>query len=196
LAVAVLATAGAFWIAGAGVFLSPADQVTDAERVARARAYDAATPIDASALPPLEAMGEVQRMGLDGADALKLQDDLRRSVASAQDVGVPAVRDVPATARTAAVAPPMRLVRLTLWDTHADDGDVVRIRSIGYSRDVAISRTPATIAIPMREGDVVRLLGVRDGGGGITIGVSHESVPLPLPLMSEGQELTLPLKLR
>jgi hypothetical protein len=86
----------------------------------------------------------------------------------------------------------VRLVQLTLWDTHDQDGDVVAIVSAGYRREVLLTNAPQTIVIPVDDGAQVQIVGVRDGGGGITLGVRGSDSQVLLPIMSEGQTLTLP----
>ena len=91
----------------------------------------------------------------------------------------------PAHART-------RLAWITLWDTDAEDGDVVRIESNGLSRTITLSKQPLTIAVPVPADSVVKVSGVRDGeGGGITVGFASGAARAVFPIMSVGQTLGL-----
>ncbi len=92
---------------------------------------------------------------------------------------------MPAAART-------RLAWVTLWDTDAEDGDVVRIESNGLSRTITLSKQPLTIAVPVPADSVIKVIGVRDGeGGGITVGFASGAARAVFPIMSVGQTLGL-----
>ena len=88
----------------------------------------------------------------------------------------------------------VRLAWVTVWDNEAEDGDVVRISSEGYSVQVALLNRPTTVIIPAPAGGKFAITGVRDGGGGITVGVKTVSGEIPFPPMAPGQTLTLPIK--
>jgi len=90
-------------------------------------------------------------------------------------------------------ARPIGMTLITLWDTDAVDGDVVRVVSAGYEIDVTLAKAPLTIAVPIPPLGVVNIVGLRDGGGGITAGVAIAGRPLELPVMSVGQVLGLPV---
>jgi hypothetical protein len=82
---------------------------------------------------------------------------------------------------------------ITVWDYRDEDGDVVRIVSSGYSRTVPIVNQQVTLALPMPTGGVVNVIGVHDGHGGITLGVSSGAMPVSLPVMTEGQIIGVPV---
>ena len=69
----------------------------------------------------------------------------------------------------------------------------MRLDSGGYSRTVTLSHAPIAFAIPAPPDGVFRLTGVHDGGGGITVGASSGQNSIPLPLMSVGQVLGIPV---
>ena len=86
-----------------------------------------------------------------------------------------------------------RLVWLTLWDTHAEDGDVVLVSSEGLQQIVPIVHGKTRVAIPAPSTGVVNVTGVKDGGGGITIGVLSGSSRVRVPIMREGQVIGIPV---
>lgn len=86
----------------------------------------------------------------------------------------------------------LQLVWIRLWDTDAEDGDVVRIDSAGYSRTVNLTKRGDTFAVPVAADGLVRVTGIKDGdGGGITVGLASGSSQAVFPIMSEGQVLGL-----
>lgn len=85
------------------------------------------------------------------------------------------------------------LVELSLWDTHAPDGDVVRITSAGYSREVLLSKTPMLVYVPGSGSGVIQITGMQDGGGGITLAVKGAQQSILMPIMSVGQTISLPV---
>lgn len=87
----------------------------------------------------------------------------------------------------------LRLVSIMLWDTHAADGDVVAIVSGGYRREVGLTKAPQPVTFPVDNASTVQIIGVRDGGGGITLGVQGSSQAVVMPIMSEGQVISLPI---
>lgn len=88
--------------------------------------------------------------------------------------------------------PQLRLVRITLWDTDAEDGDEVRIESQGYSRLVKLTKAPTMLVVPVPSAGTLNVVGVRDGeGGGITVGLASGASRAVFPVMSEGQVLGL-----
>lgn len=85
------------------------------------------------------------------------------------------------------------LAWVTLWDTDAMDQDVVRLESDGYSYTVTLSKSAVTVAVPVPQTGVINVTGVRDGGGGITVGIMSGSNRVALPLMSEDQVIGIPV---
>lgn len=89
----------------------------------------------------------------------------------------------------------VKLIWIRLWDTDAEDGDVVRIDSAGYSRVVRLTKHGDTFAVPVSGDDVIRVTGIKDGdGGGITVGLASGSSRAVFPIMSEGQVLGLKVR--
>ncbi len=87
-----------------------------------------------------------------------------------------------------------KLVYVTLWDDVAVDGDVVRLSSNGLSIDVPLTNVPVRVAIPAPPQGVVNLIGVRDGGGGITVAVLSGTAKVPLPSLAPGQKIGIPVR--
>lgn len=85
------------------------------------------------------------------------------------------------------------LVNIVLWDFAAPDGDVVRISSAGYEIEVPLVNAPTTIAVPTDGSHSIKLAGVHDGGGGITVGIQSGAGKVFLPVLGEGEVLTLPV---
>ena len=88
----------------------------------------------------------------------------------------------------------LQLAWVTLWDTHAEDGDVLRFES-SSSIPIEImalnAKTKFAIPYPM-DGDVL-VTGVKDGGGGITIALSSGATQIAWPTMAPGDTLRLPV---
>ncbi len=76
---------------------------------------------------------------------------------------------------------------IELFDTHAEDGDVIRVSTGGYSRVIGILNAPVRFAIPISGPQTVEIEAVTDGGGGVTLGVTTPSGPYPLPPLAVGQ---------
>ena len=87
-----------------------------------------------------------------------------------------------------------RLGAITVWDNMVEDGDTIRIAAAGFTQEVLILHKPKSFFVPYLPGGSVRIEGVHDGGGGITLGVRTALGPLPLPPLSVGQivEIALP----
>lgn len=101
--------------------------------------------------------------------------------------------DARTDAPAAKPARPIGMAHITVWDTDAVDGDVIRIVSAGFEMDITLAKAPVTLAVPIPPQGVVNVVGVRDGGGGITAGISIGGRAVELPLMSPGQVLGIPV---
>ena len=174
---AVLAlTLGLGWTATQLFAAGPSDVVSETERDQRVAALQNAAPLRLKPVPVERLDRSLQAMQLDAPQ----QQALRARIAPA-----PAAAAEPARQ-------PLSLVELTLWDTHAADGDVVVVAAGGYSRQTVLSKEPQTLFVPARDGEPISITGLRDGGGGITLGVRGAQHTLLMPIMSEGQTLVLP----
>ena len=88
----------------------------------------------------------------------------------------------------------MRLAWLTLWDTHAQDGDILRFESdAALPVEVMALNAPTTLAIPFPASGTVKVTGVVDGGGGITIALKSGAAQIAWPTMQPGDTLSLPV---
>ncbi len=169
---------------------SGADKVTPQEADARVQAFARAPPLLLLPIGRDKADAVVSAMDMPAAD----KDALRR------DLGV-ATSSAPAPALAPGVKPAAdpnarQLVELVLWDTHSADGDVVRVRSAGFSRDVVLSKAPTVVFVPVDGSGALQIQGVTDGGGGITLGVRGPQSEILMPVMSPGQVLNLGIRLR
>lgn len=185
------------WESGGGSIFTPppagADQISGTDRDARAAAFASMAPLPLSPVDQREAASAIHTMGLApeqekalAAAAQAAPSPRRETVAQVTPAAQP---------RAAPASEPVRLAWLTLWDTDAEDGDVVRIDSRGYSRTVVLKKQPVTFAIPIPSDGVVKVTGVRDGeGGGITVGLASGASRAIFPIMSEGQMLGLRVK--
>ena len=86
------------------------------------------------------------------------------------------------------------MVELVLWDNVAEDGDVVQVSSLGYSQTIPITHAQQTMYFPAQYDVPVTITGIHDGGGGITLGFTGSGQPVSLPVMAEGQVISLYLQ--
>lgn len=88
----------------------------------------------------------------------------------------------------------MRIGAISLWDTIDEDADTVLIASGGFEQEVVIGNTPTMFYVPYRPGAAVRVTAILDGGGGgVTLGVKTVIGPVPLPHLSVGSSLEIPV---
>jgi hypothetical protein len=206
---------GALW-----AFHKSGDVVEQSDAIARAAVFASLAPLPLSLVPDREVGAALDGMGLNPPDKAALLAKLQPPGPSAKaaDVGQPSAESSPAATTAAApdaapaaatvplpAAAPVpvlapkprtsqneRLAWVTLWDTDAEDGDVVRLDSQGYSRTVTLMKKPVTFAVPVPRDGVIRVTGIRDGeGGGITVGFASGASSAVFPIMSVGQTLGL-----
>lgn len=70
--------------------------------------------------------------------------------------------------------------KVILWDWGSEDGDVVRIAG----QEIELRNAPAVLPLSLEPNTTVEVLGVRDGGGGITVGVSVPGAQPGIRIMS------------
>jgi hypothetical protein len=140
---------------------------------------------EAMRLPPAETDALLAVVAQERAAPAKAQ-----AAAAAPAASAPAAKAKP---QPQAAPRPITLTQITLWDTDAPDGDVVRVVSAGYEIEVMLARAPVTLAVPVPPRGVINIVGVRDGGGGITAGIAVGGQPIELPIMSAGQALGIPV---
>lgn len=85
------------------------------------------------------------------------------------------------------------LVWVTLWDFADPDGDIIHVSSAGYEINIPLQKNQTRIAVPVDGSKAIKISGVRDGGGGITLGVQSGASPVSLPVLTVGQSITLPV---
>ncbi|HKT27235.1 hypothetical protein [Dyella sp.] len=178
------------------------DEISQSDVQARLAAFQALAAMDLSVVANEDLNRAVQSMNLDPGAAEALRRDV--SDAAPPPKTVPGPQDMQAAQREAPLSSPMQaeakanrlqLVWITLWDTDVEDGDMVRIDSQGYSRTVRLTKKGDTFAMPVPADGVIKIKGVKDGdGGGITVGLASGSARAIFPVMSEGQELGLRVK--
>jgi hypothetical protein len=140
------------------------DAVSETDAKLRAAQFATLSPLHLSVVPPSESAAAL--------DGMQLAPPAKTALAEALE--------------------PLRLAWVTLWDTDAEDGDVVRLDSEGYSRTVTLAKKPVTFAVPVPRDGIIKVTGIRDGeGGGITVGLASGASQAVFPIMSEGQTLGL-----
>jgi hypothetical protein len=165
---------------------SDADVVATAEVKQREAAFATAPQIKLQAVAAPQVSAAINKMGLPDHDSQKLSTL----------VAAPAAAPAPVAGQPAQQPQQQQysLVELVLWDTHAPDGDVVLVTSAGYSREVVLTKTPTIVYVPGSGAGVIQVTGIKDGGGGITLGVKGATQSVLMPIMSVGQ--TLPLNVQ
>ena len=84
---------------------------------------------------------------------------------------------------------------ITLWDNNDEDGDVASVTASGITQQVPLTRTPTRVLVAYIPGQPVYITGERDGmGGGVTLSVALSTGPLPLPPLTVGQTIALPIQ--
>ncbi|GHU29565.1 hypothetical protein AGMMS50256_14730 [Betaproteobacteria bacterium] len=86
------------------------------------------------------------------------------------------------------------LVWLTVWDNMAEDGDIISLRSDGLTLTVPILLKPQRIAMPRPASGVINLTGVKDGGGGITLGLMSGNDQVLMRPLSVGERVGIPVR--
>lgn len=161
---------------------SAEDRVSAAEVEQRASAFASVAPLELKPVPPQQQEARLAEMQLAPTAQVELKQLLQRSSAPSGSHSAGSVAAQPTD---------VRLVELTVWDSHAPDGDVVRVISAGYSRDVTLHKQPLVLAIPVQGSMPIQIVGVHDGGGGITLAVQGAHAPIMTPIMSEGQTVAV-----
>lgn len=158
-----------------------ADNLTKAEQDARAQQFAAVPRYALRRLDASEARSVIQN--------LPLPDDQKAALAANIAPTAPADPAQPAWDKGG-----QQMVELVLWDNVAEDGDVVQVSSLGYSQTITITHAPQTVYFPAQYDVPVTITGIHDGGGGITLGFTGSGQPVSLPVMREGQVISLYLQ--
>jgi hypothetical protein len=162
------------------------DAVSEASAKLRAEQFAVLEPLRLSLVPTSERAAALESMHLEPSAQATVSNSL------AARTGLDS-KSVSAVSAAASPSPEqLSLAWVTLWDTDAEDGDVVRLDSEGYSRTVTLAKKPVTFAVPVPRDGVIKVTGIRDGeGGGITVGLASGASQAVFPIMSVGQTLGL-----
>ena len=171
LAVAVAVALTAIVATGAVILLPTEEALTPAEEAARITAFEAAQPMHLEPVnlaDPAELEEALTVMNLKPEERKALENNLW--------------------------AQAERLVWLDVFDDCQEDGDIVNIKSTSFHQDVAIFHVPRRLAVTLAPGEkAIALTGIRDGGGGITVSVRVQGRIVPLPRLSPGQTMMIPV---
>ena len=169
---------------GGAVATATADNLTQAEKDARAQQFSAVPRYTLRRLDANEARSAIQNLPLPDAQKAALTENIAPAT--------PAGQTQPA--QPAWENGGQQMVELVLWDNVAEDGDVVQVSSLGYSQTITITHAPQTVYFPAQYDVPVTITGIHDGGGGITLGFTGSGQPVSLPVMAEGQVISLYLQ--
>lgn len=157
----------AFWGPSSADDLSERDKAVLINEFSRAQAFQ---------------LAPVAAHEIDGAlDMMRLSPDQRSALQTALNE------------QPAATSQKSSLGWIELWDFADQDGDVVRISSAGYQIDYPLLNAPARLAVPIDGTTTIKIVGVTDGGGGITLGLRSGAAAISLPVIQPGQSLTVPV---
>jgi hypothetical protein len=142
------------------------DRVAPEEVIRRQRMLGAAQPIPLEIIAPGQLAAAIDELNLPVNDREILSTDI--------------------------AAGRVRMAWLSLYDSDAEDGDVVEIQSMGFTHLMLLTKKPKTIAIPVAASGSITLVGKDEGrGGGVTVGVMTRRGPLPLPPMPVGSTIRM-----
>lgn len=175
------------------------DDLTPSQARMRLEAFQALDSLVASGVSAEDTEKALQGMHLSQAALQSVRSDLQvdtpAHASTAPTRATDAAPVVHPLAQVQARSQRLKLMWIRLWDTNAEDGDVVRIDSGGYSRTVRLTKRGDTFAVPVPSDGVIRVTGIKDGdGGGITVGLASGSSQAVFPIMSEGQVLGLKVR--
>lgn len=175
--------------AGTAIFVAEVqDRVTDQEKQERQITFAQVKELNLPAVAPTRIEAALDGMKLPPSARSEMASLLAPTASTDQ-------RPMLATTATGSTKQPLLdLVSMSVWDTHAEDGDVVAIVSAGYRREIVLTKVIQTVVFPVDRSAAVQIIGVRDGGGGITLGIRGSSQEILMPIMSEGQVLSLPIR--
>ena len=87
----------------------------------------------------------------------------------------------------------VRLGRLVVWDNVAVDGDAILLSSIGFSQTIPITHERQILYLPVVTGGSAQITALRDGEGGVTLGVQTMIGPVFLPRLAVGDTVEIPV---
>lgn len=164
----------------------PTDSVSQQETAQRLADFSSMNSLQVLPVAKENEQEALGRLGLQAKDQEQMRQTLQESNKQAEPSGLLSSATIQRSIET------LRLVELALWDTHSEDGDIVHVSSEGYERDVTLKKIQTTITLPCRDMSRVKITGVRDGGGGITLGVKAQQSVL-MPIMRPRQSIELPI---
>ena len=143
-----------------------ADDVSADEAARRRTILAQALPLRLRVIPPTDY--------LQALEATRLPTDQRHQVVSALK------------------ARPLRLAWLPVFDSDAEDGDIVTIRTLGLLQTVRLAKRIVAVPVLLGPDARIRVTGVDQGmGGGVTLGLVSNGVPLKLPPLAVGETISL-----
>jgi len=145
-----------------------ADQVSAEEVARRAGVLNALMPVHLAPVKPADEAAAIAQITLPLKDQIGLVADM-------------------AAKRT-------KLVFMSFYDSDAEDGDVITVQSAGFTQALLLAKAPMTIALPASSDGHVKVTGTVDGGGGgVTVGVVTPGGPVPIAVLSVGQQISVPV---
>lgn len=86
----------------------------------------------------------------------------------------------------------LELISVQVYDTNEEDGDAVIIKSDDAEIEVTLTKARQRVTLPVVDG-MVTMVGLRDGNGGITVGIETNDGRQSLtPVMSVGEVISIP----
>lgn len=156
------------------------DNLSDSRKRRIADDFSKVASMQLETIPAAEVKSAIDSMGLDQEQRAILENVARNSNNPQLD---------PSQANT------VKMMWLELWDFASQDADSVSISSAGYQATFPLLKAPVRIAIPVDANLAIRITGVHDGGGGITLGVKNGQSQISLPVLAPGQTIQLPVML-
>lgn len=147
---------------GASSFFSgSSDSVSDATKAQWQASFAAASPLAPNLVPQAEVDQAVKSMQLPPQQEQQLKTELEEG-------------------RT-------RMVWLSFQDVAAEDNDTVDVVSGAFRQRVVTRKQPIKVYLPEPADGFVKVVGVADGGGGITIRIVSGGVTVQMPFMVKDQ---------
>ena len=87
----------------------------------------------------------------------------------------------------------VRLGRLVVWDNVAVDGDAIILSSTGFAQTLPITHERQILYLPVVTGSSAQITALRDGEGGVTLGVQTMIGPVFLPRLAVGDTVEIPV---
>lgn len=137
------------------------DSVSDATKAQWQASFAAASPLVPNLVPKAEVDQAVKTMQLPPQQEQQLRTELEEG-------------------RT-------RMVWLSFQDVVAEDNDTVDVVSGSFRQRVVTKRQPIKVYLPEPADGFVKVIGVADGGGGITVRIVSGGVTVQMPFMVKDQ---------